>query len=59
MQTSTTPYLTQRLELTFRTLDARIKKLDGRAHMTPSEQMLAARLKRARLAVLDRLSAMR
>lgn len=52
-------YLARRLELTFRTLDARIKKLDRRGmHMTPLEQSLATALKRERLAVLDKLSAL-
>ena len=52
-------YLAQRLEHTFRTLDARIKKLDRRgSHMTPAEQLLATKLKRARLQVLDRMSAL-
>lgn len=55
-----TNYMAQRLEHTFRTLDARIKKLDRRgAHMTPSEQTLATELKRARLAVLDKMSTLR
>jgi len=53
-------YMARRLEHTFRTLDARIKKLDRRgSHMTPSERTLSQELKRARLQVLDRLSALR
>lgn len=52
-------YMAQRLEHTFRTLDARIKKLDRRgSHMTPNDRALATELKRARLAILDRMSAM-
>ena len=52
-------YMAQRLENTYRSLDARIKKLDRRAHLTPSERTLAVELKRARLAVLDRLTTLR
>lgn len=53
-------YVAKRLEHTFRSLDARIKKLDRRGiHMTPHERELATELKRARLAVLDRLSSIR
>lgn len=52
-------YMAQRLEHTFRTLDARIKKLDRRgSHMTPNDRALATELKRARLAILDRMSSM-
>ena len=51
-------YESHRLELTFRAIDARIKKLDRRgALMSPAERTLATNLKRARLAVLDRMSA--
>lgn len=52
-------YVANRLEHTFRSLDARIKKLDRRAHMTPEERALAAKLKRDRLKVLDRMTALK
>lgn len=52
-------YMAQRLENSYRSIDARIKKLDRRAHLTPSERSLATELKRARLAILDRLSSLR
>jgi len=53
-------YVQTRLEHTYRSLDARIKKLDRRGiRMTPSERLLARKLKRDRLAILDQLSAIR
>ena len=52
-------YMAQRLENTYRTLDARIKKLDRRgSHMTPNDHLLSTQLKRARLAILDRISSL-